>query len=579
MTLNEIIDIIKKIGLSQPNVNSSSEGSIYEVLNADLSIDYANFHITQNKHTANNQFITYNLIFFYTDRLMEGNTNKLSIQSIGIEVLSNILRTLQAYYEDIEISSTDFQPFTERFSDNCAGVYSNVSIEIPIEYTCEETFGNIININGGSNGECECEIKNQYIEVNVNENGKLVVNYNPDIYTGIERVVINTNVPQTIITGDTINNQSKSVKYTNNGTYSVLKDANYTGMDRVDITIDVPQTIISGGTGTFETEDITITKNGTYYPTKDGFNKVLVNVPEKKFIGESRAFTISKNGTYNYFPSEGVDGITQMLINVDVPQEVISGGTTTLTGSIVAKSGYNLFKGQPIISVGDVYIKGQDGNTTNMFQDCQYLTSVGNIYKDEYYFTNLRYMFDGCSNLVEIGSSISNWDTSKVTDLTSMFGKCKSLTSVGDLSNWDTSMVTTMNATFSYCYSLTSLDLSDWDTSNVNKMDYMFYTCSGLTSLDLSGWDMSKVTDMNLMFSYCISLTDLNMDGATLPDIDLTRISLYTCTALTTNSLVSILNALPITTNGYALTIGSTNLAKLTDEQVVIAINKGWTIN
>lgn len=522
MTLNEIIDIIKKIGLSQPNVNSSSEGSIYEILNANPSIDYANFHITQNKHTSNNQFITYNFIFFYTDRLMEGNTNKVAIQSIGIEVLSNVMRTLQAYYEDIDISNTDFQPFTERFSDNCAGVFSNVAIEIPIEYTCEETFGNIINI-GGSNEECECEIKNEYIEVDVNENGKLVVNYNPAVYTGIERVVINTNVPQTIITGDTINNQSKSVTYTSNGTYRVSYDVNYTGLDKVNIEVNVPQTIISGDSQTFETEDITITKNGTYYPTKDGFNKVLVNVPEKKFIGEQRAFTISKNGTYEYYPNEGVDGITKMIVNVDVPQEVISGGTTTLTGSVVLNDGFQALYGCTALkNIGDVIIENGVTGCVQTFRECENLETIGNI-------------------IIPFGISSCN----------SMFNRCHKLTTLTLDESWNNNIITDVQFMFAWCDSLQSLDLRNFNMQYVQKTNGMFAIFNG-------------------------TLTDLQLYN--LPNVDLSEWDLYTCDKLSIDSLINVLNALPVTTENYSVSLGPTNLEKLNPEQIAIATNKGWTI-
>jgi len=43
------------------------------------------------------------------------------------------------------------------------------------------------------------------------------------------------------------------------------------------------------------------------------------------------------------------------------------------------------------------------------------------------------------------------------------------------------------------CSSLTSLDLSGWDTSKVTNMSSMFYGCSKL-SVDCSNWDVSKVT-------------------------------------------------------------------------------------
>ena len=58
-----------------------------------------------------------------------------------------------------------------------------------------------------------------------------------------------------------------------------------------------------------------------------------------------------------------------------------------------------------------------------------------------------------------------------------------------DLSKYDTSKVTNMDSMFYGCSGLTSLDLSSFDTSNVTKMDAMFYVCPNLSSLDLSNFD------------------------------------------------------------------------------------------
>lgn len=73
--------------------------------------------------------------------------------------------------------------------------------------------------------------------------------------------------------------------------------------------------------------------------------------------------------------------------------------------------------------------------------------------------------------------------------------------------------VTDMSSMFANCSTLTSLDLSHLDTSNVTLMGGMFGNCSSLTSLDLSGWDMSKVTVWFHMFDYCSALKTIRMVG------------------------------------------------------------------
>ena len=60
---------------------------------------------------------------------------------------------------------------------------------------------------------------------------------------------------------------------------------------------------------------------------------------------------------------------------------------------------------------------------------------------------------------------------------------------------------------------LPSLDVSSFDTSNVTNMTSMFYGCSNLTSLDLSDWVISDATDTSGMFDGCSKLTSIRMKG------------------------------------------------------------------
>ena len=60
-------------------------------------------------------------------------------------------------------------------------------------------------------------------------------------------------------------------------------------------------------------------------------------------------------------------------------------------------------------------------------------------------------------------------------------------------------------------YKLTSLDLSNWDTSNVTDMRSMFSDCSSLTSLNVYNWDTSNVKDMRNMFDNCSKLTSIKV--------------------------------------------------------------------
>ena len=118
--------------------------------------------------------------------------------------------------------------------------------------------------------------------------------------------------------------------------------------------------------------------------------------------------------------------------------------------------------------------------------------------------------FDGLENILEI--DLSNFDTSKVTNMSYMFSDMSNLTTL-DLSNFDTSQVTNMNNMFSGMSNLTTLDLSNFDTSKVTEMHYMFDWIRNLTTLDLSNFDTSKVTNMERMFNNMTNLTTLNLSN------------------------------------------------------------------
>ena len=172
------------------------------------------------------------------------------------------------------------------------------------------------------------------------------------------------------------------------------------------------------------------------------------------------------------------------------------------------------------------------------------------------------------STATSFEGTISFSDTSNVTNMRNMFDSCPSLTSIPQL---DTSNVTNMSNMFSYCSSLTSIP--QLDTSKVTTMNNMFYYCSSLTSIPQL--DTSKVTNTRSMFNYCSNLKAIHMINMKV------NFDISASTKFTREALVEIINnCYDVTTlNKTAkLTMGSTNLAKLTDEDKLIATNKGWTL-
>ena len=148
-------------------------------------------------------------------------------------------------------------------------------------------------------------------------------------------------------------------------------------------------------------------------------------------------------------------------------------------------------------------------NMSSMFWNMHSLTSLNISNFDTSNVTNMSAMFYNM-NLTSL--DLSNFDTSKVTDMNAMFLNMWSLTSL-NISNFNTSKVTNMSSMFNNTASLTSLNLSSFDTSKVTNMRSMFSYMSNLTSLDLSNFDTSKVTNMNSMFYCMLSLTTLDLSS------------------------------------------------------------------
>ena len=128
--------------------------------------------------------------------------------------------------------------------------------------------------------------------------------------------------------------------------------------------------------------------------------------------------------------------------------------------------------------------------------------------------TDMSYMFrseeDESIYLSEI-SSITNWDTSKVTDMSNLFYNCTSLKSIKGISKLDTSNITNASNLFSNCINLTSIDdISQWKMDKLSDMSNMFYNCKNIVSLpDISTWNTKNIKDMRNTFCNCSSLKNL----------------------------------------------------------------------
>lgn len=139
MTLKEAIKVIELVASQQPSVNMIVENDVFR-LNAKPDARYGVFAWLQGQHSASvdSNTISLQFTFFYVDRLTGDKGNQIEVQSAGIQTLDNILRRLDDL--GMWVSRYTFQTFNQRFVDECAGVFTNVTIDIPISSVCPESF-------------------------------------------------------------------------------------------------------------------------------------------------------------------------------------------------------------------------------------------------------------------------------------------------------------------------------------------------------------------------------------------------------------------------------------------------------
>lgn len=137
MTLAALVRRIEEVALAQPTVRLVVPNDVF-ALNAIPDAEYGVFAWTQGQHSGSlDSYATgFRFTFFYVDRLTDTADNRLEIQSVGIDTLTNILRTLG---RELDIEAWTFTTFNQKFADLCAGVYCSVTINAPVDTTCAET--------------------------------------------------------------------------------------------------------------------------------------------------------------------------------------------------------------------------------------------------------------------------------------------------------------------------------------------------------------------------------------------------------------------------------------------------------
>lgn len=139
MNLAQFIQYVKETSLRSPFINQAIDGDVYQI--NSIENQYGIFCITPMSVTTTDNIMTISSTMFYVDRLVEGETNMNQIQSDGVTCLKTIIEEI-TNDEDVDISLDSdviYTIFRYKFTDECAGVFAEVSLNVSND-DCEESY-------------------------------------------------------------------------------------------------------------------------------------------------------------------------------------------------------------------------------------------------------------------------------------------------------------------------------------------------------------------------------------------------------------------------------------------------------
>ena len=136
-----------------------------------------------------------------------------------------------------------------------------------------------------------------------------------------------------------------------------------------------------------------------------------------------------------------------------------------------------------------------------MFSGCSKLTSItfGPEW-DTSKVTDMASMFSGCRELETLNLSVGTFTTSNVTNVSSMFYSCSKLNVSNLLPLFDFNKVTNFSGFLYGAHSLTSVDLSTWNFNTTSNIEFesVFRDCSNLTSVIFGNSNLSRFTNIHV---------------------------------------------------------------------------------
>lgn len=177
--------------------------------------------------------------------------------------------------------------------------------------------------------------------------------------------------------------------------------------------------------------------------------------------------------------------------------------------------------------------------------------------------------FSSCVKLARVGNIVADDAAKYSSDTRAMFSGCTRLTRTGDISIGKLSRCSRM---FELCHSLQASNIKT--LTDTGEIAALYSGCASILTITITiSGDNVKFGDD--CFAGCTSLKRLaiNSDGWSGSSINLADSSL-----LTRENVVNLFTALPTAGGSYTITLNSTAKSRLSETEIAIATDKGYTV-
>lgn len=578
--VTKILEIAKK----HIFIKEAHYGDIYEFHNSG-NRNYSTFVLTQGENNQiNENYTQYNFTAFVTDRLTDDEKNLLEVQSNCATILNQIMIEIQDSLEYFSESET-MSFWKEKFNDLCAGCFIQFSLQVPNDYICNNDIFMPKTLTITKNGEYSVV---GYDTALVDVHSTDVFNYftlYPSNYIYANYLDLSTEIVANVkFTGDEdfyfcsdekgliglyFNAEENETYAWWNGDRKALhfhKKDWEKGFYKIQFKAGRLQ--IGYLTWTLESNSSTTSFDPLYF----GYYKEKTSPMEIEYITISNQY----GAAYDYRPKI-TDEYAELV-------EVISGKNADIR-TVYSQEIYNedvltfLNNGGTFAAYKGTEMPKIDWEMVTITDWSNFFRNAKNISLRNVNFSNAEKVSYICTETTIIDTEL-HLDMPKLTEMSYaynyVYGNLKKLTI-------DAPNLITNNNQFNYCNTIEELSLLN--TTKMKLMNYSFTNCTNLRKLSAIQCE-SLIGFSGLLNGKQPKLEDfggfVNI-GKSVPVDSVFTLAINNAPNLTHQSLLNVLNGLYDLTalrrsQPLRLQLGEANYNKLTEDEIKIATDKGWTV-